>query len=248
MPLPSFAKQDEIPEAFRSAYIEREGKWVPDDSDVAGLKKSQKTLLDEKKAADAELANWKKVLGDTKPEEVAALLESRRKADDEAARKAGDFDKVLEKRINETKAEYEKRIEALAPFKQKYEDREVDLAIRDAAAKAGIIPEDMKYVIQILKGSRVKLDEKSGKVGVYDADGDLTGLSVEKFFAETFKAEAPKFYQSAGGSGGGANGGGSGGRSTNGQPTDLEDFAQRITTDPAALKLAASGKLPVRVS
>ncbi len=43
---------------------------------------------------------------------------------------------------------------------------------------------------------------------MYDRDGDPTGLSVEKFYAETFKAEAPKFYGSTAGSGGGASGGG----------------------------------------
>jgi len=200
MPLPTFATLDEVPEAVRDGYIEKNGKWVPDNS-------ADRTILAEKKAADAELARLRAALGDTKPEDIAALRKAQKDAEEAEQRKAGDFDKLLEKRLNETKAEYEKRINELAPYKTKYEDRELDIAIRDAAAKAGVISEDMKHVLQITKGSRVKLDEKTGKPVVVDADGDVTGQSVEKFFAETFKAEAPKFYEAAGGSGGGATGG-----------------------------------------
>jgi hypothetical protein len=216
MPLPaSFDTLEAIPEAFRSVYVEKDGKYVPDDSDTRGLKDSQKRLLDEKKKSDAELTRFRETLGDAKPEDVAAILKAHRDGEEERQKKAGEFDKLIEKRVNETKAEYEKRLAEALPYKQKYEDRELDIAIRDAAAKAGVISEDMKLVIPIVKGSRIKLDDKTGKPVVYDADGDPTGLSVEKFFAETFKAEAPKFYAPSGGSGGGSNGG-SGSRSGSG--------------------------------
>jgi|SRR6185437_976854 len=240
MPLPaSFDTLEAIPEAFRSGYIEREGKFVLDDSDTRGLRDSQKRLLDEKKKADAELEKFRTTLGDAKPEDVAAILKAHRETEEDRQKKAGEFDKLLEKRVNETKAEFEKRINELAPYKQKYEDRELDIAIRDAAAKAGVIPEDMKLVIPIVKGSRIKLDEKSGKPIVLDADGDPTGLTVEKFFAETFRAEAPKFYAPSGGSGGGSNGG-SGNRSVNGKVA-VTDAAGIL----ANLDKVAKGQMPV---
>src|SRR6185312_2390102 len=241
MPLPTFEKAEDVPEAVRGGYIEREGKWVPDDSDVAGLKASQRTLLAEKKAAAEERDRLKAVIGDRKPEDVAELLKQHALSEEERQKKAGEFDKLIEKRVNETKAEYEKRLAEALPYKQKNEDRELDIAIRDAAAKAGVISEDMKLVIPIVKGTRVKLDEKTGKPVVYDADGDPTGLTVEKFFAETFKAEAPKFYAPSGGSGGGSNGG-SGSRAGSGTVT-ITDAASIL----ANVDKIAKGQMNVAV-
>lgn len=247
MPLPSFDSKDAIPDPFREAYVEREGKWVPDDSDVRGLKDSQRRLLDEKKTTDAELSRLRTVIGDRKPEDLAALLKKQEEDEEARQRQAGDFDKLLDKRVNETKTEYEKRIAELAPYKQKYEDRELDIAIRDAAAKAGVISEDMRLIIPIVKGTRIKLDEKTGKPVVLDADGDPTGLTVEKFFAEVFKAEAPKFYQAAGGSGGGAGASNSGRTGTDGAVTITADEARDVRKYRAAKAEAERLKVPFRV-
>lgn len=200
MPLPTFDSRDEIPEAFRESYVERNGKFVPDDG-------FQRQLLDEKKKADAELAKIRQALGDRKPEDIAALLKAQQEAEEERQRKAGEHDKILEKRINETKAEYEKRISELAPYKTKYEDSVLEGAIRKAAIAANVNAKDLEeYVIPLTKGRRITLDEQ-GKLVVKDKEGDPTGLTVEKFFAETFKAESPKFYEGTGGSGGGATAG-----------------------------------------
>lgn len=246
MPLPaSFDTLDAIPEAFRSGYVEREGKFVLDDSDVAGLKASQRTLLAEKKAAAEERDRLKAIIGDRKPEDVAALLKAHADSEEERQKKAGDFDKLLEKRVNETKAEYERRITELAPYKEKYEDRELDLAIRESAGKAKVIAEDMKAVIKLVKGDRVRLDATTGKPIVVDEDGDVTGLTLDKFFAETFRAEYPKFYQPAGGSGGGSAGGsgGSGSRSAHGT-VDATDNAAML----ANLDAIATGKIKVNAA
>lgn len=206
MSLKMFDSKDAVPESLRESAIEtKDGKWAV--ADVDGLKSSQERLLDEKKKLQGKYEELERSLGGLTPEQIAKYRTDLQRLEDEQARKAGDFDKLLEKRVNETKAEYEKRIAELSPYKTKYEDREVEIAIRDAATKAGVIPTDLPFVLDIVKGRRVKLDEKSGKVVVIDKDGDVTGLTVEKFFAETFKAEAPKFYGATSGSGGGSNGG-----------------------------------------
>ncbi len=221
MPLPRFKTRDEVPEAFRDSYVQRGDEWVPDDS---GYQSKNSQLLDEKKRIQQQFDELKSQLGDMTPEQIKKLREDQQRAEDEAARKAGDFDKLLDKRINETKAEYEKRIEALSPYKTKFEDLHVEVAIRDAAAKAGVTAADLPLIVEIHKGRRIKYDEKTGKTVVVDKDGDVTGLTVEKFYAETFKGEAPKFYSPEGGSGGGASS--SGARTTtNGAPT---------VTDPAS--------------
>jgi hypothetical protein len=213
MSLKLFAVKDAIPESLRESAIEtKDGQWAV--SDVEGLRSSQQKLLDEKKRLQDEYEQMRQSLGGLTPAQIAKYREDMQRLEDDQARKAGDFDKLLEKRIGETKAEYEKRLAALEPYKQKYEDRELEIAIRDAASKAGVIATDLPFVLDIVKGRRIKYDEKAGKAVVFDKDGDPTGLSVEKFFAESFKAEAPKFYEPAGGSGGGAGGGGGGGKPT----------------------------------
>jgi hypothetical protein len=202
MPLPVFKTKDEIPEAFRSEYMEKDGQWVPNLEDVTGIKANARKVLDEKKKLEDQL---NAALGGRKLEDVADLLRKQQELEEAQARKAGDFDKLLEKRVNETKAEYDKQIAALSPFKQKYEDRELEGIIRKAAIPAGVDPRDLEeYVIPLVKGRRIRLD--GDKVVVLDRDGDPTGLSPEKFFTDAFKTEAPKFYQAAGGSGGGSAG------------------------------------------
>src|SRR5438045_2838443 len=140
MPLPTFNSKEDIPEVMRDGYVERNGKWVPEIDD-SGMRDNQRRAVEEARVAKDALRS---LLGDRKPEEVADILRTHQSAEEERAKKAGDFDKLLEKRVNETKAEYEKRIAELAPYKTKYEDRELDIAIRDAASKSGVNSDDMR--------------------------------------------------------------------------------------------------------
>jgi hypothetical protein len=207
MSLKVFDAKDAIPESLRDSAVEtKDGKWAV--ADVEGLNSWKERLLDEKKKLQARYEELERSLGGLNPEQIAKYREDLKRLEDEQARKAGDFDKLLEKRVGETKAEYEKRLSEAEKYRVKYIDREIEFAIRDAAAKAGVPQEDIPYVVDLHKGRRVQYDDKTGKPVVYDRDGDPTGLSVEKFYAETFKAEAPKFYGSTAGSGGGASGGG----------------------------------------
>jgi hypothetical protein len=207
MSLKVFDAKDAIPESLRDSAVEtKDGKWAV--ADVEGLNSWKERLLDEKKKLQARYEELERSLGGLNPEQIAKYRADMARLEDEAARKAGDFDKLLEKRVGETKAEYEKRLAEAEKYRVKYIDREIEFAIRDAAAKAGVPQEDIPYVVDLHKGRRVQYDDKTGKPVVYDRDGDPTGLSVEKFYAETFKAEAPKFYGSTAGSGGGASGGG----------------------------------------
>lgn len=227
MSLKLFESKDAIPESLRESAVEtKEGKWAV--ADVDGLKSSQERLLDEKKKLQAKYEELERSLGGLSSEQIQKYRTDMARLEEEQARKAGDFDKLLEKRIGETKAEYEKRLAEAEQYKTKYVDREVEFAIRDAAAKAGVPPEDIPYVVDLHKGRRVRYDEKTGKTVVYDRDGDPTGLSVEKFYAESFKAEAPKFYGSTAGSGGGSTGGST--RAPGGAPaiTDQASFLANL--------------------
>lgn len=203
MPLPVFKTKDEIPEAFRSEYTEKNGEWVPNIEDVSGIKANARKVLDEKKKLEDAM---KAALGDRNLDDVAAILKKQQELEDASLGK----DKLMEKRLAERDAEWQKKFDAVAPYKTKYEARELESAIRKAAIPAGVDPKDLEeYVIPLVMNRRIRLD--GDKVIVLDRDGDPTGLTPEKFFAEAFKAEAPKFYAAAGGSGGGSSGGSSGG-------------------------------------
>lgn len=245
MPLPVFETQDQIPEPFRAAYVERDGKWVPDDSDVAGLKESQRRALDEKKKAAAEAQRLRDAMGDMTPEEIVALRDARRQAEEDRLRK-GDPEKLIEKRVNEAIAPLKQELEAARTYKQKYEDAELDRAIRSAAGASKVRGEMLDDVVELTRGKRIKLGE-DGRMHVYDRDGDPLGVTVEQFFAETLKKEKPYLYDSALGSGGGATGG-SGGAAVvrNGvvrvDPTNMVDVVK------ANLDGVLSGKVQVQTA
>ncbi|MCO4101046.1 MAG: hypothetical protein HEQ38_16965 [Gemmatimonas sp.] len=228
MSLKMFESRDAVPESLRESAIEtKDGKWAV--ADVEGLKSSQTRLLDEKKKLQDEYEGMKRSLGGLSPEQIAKYREDMQRLEDEAARKAGDFDKLLEKARNEVRSEYEPKVAEMSQYKTMYVDNRVEIAIRDAAIKAGVPQEDLPYVVDLHKGRRVRYDEKSGKPVVYDKDGDPTGLTLEKFYADVFKAEAPKFYGPTGGSGGGASTAG-GGRVPAGQvaATDQAAFLSNL--------------------
>lgn len=206
MSLPEFKTKDEVPEPFRAEYIERDGKWVFDDKEAVGLKESQKKLLNEKKAAEKETQRLKELHGDLDEDAIAELIKGRRSKEEEDAKKSGDFEKLFAKREKELRAELEPKVLEGEKAKQALEARDLETIIRDSAGKAKVIGADMKAVIKLTMGDRVK--KEGDKYVVYDADGDPTTLSVDKFFAETFKTEYPKFYEASGAGGGGAGAGG----------------------------------------
>jgi hypothetical protein len=146
MPLPTFDSKDAIPEAFRDAYVEKEGKWIPaPNEDVEGLKTNHRRVLDEKKKLEQEFQSIKGALGDAKPEEVAEILKAHRASEEERSKKAGEFDKILEKRLNELRTEYEPKVKAGEEAIRKLEDYEFDRFVREAALAGGVSEKDLRW-------------------------------------------------------------------------------------------------------
>jgi hypothetical protein len=237
MPLPTFEKQDDIPEAVRGGYVEKNGKWVPEVDD-SGLRENHRRAVEESRSLKEQIKNH---LGDRKLEEVGEIIKSHETAEEKRQRDAGKHDEILAKRLKEKDDQAALIVKENAELKRFREDTILDGAIRTAAAKGGVIADDMHLVIPIVKGSRIRLDDK-GKPVVYDADGDVTGLTVEKFFAETFKAEASKFYQPAGGSGGGASSGSSSAAQRSSASGSIQDPSFLL----ANLEGIGSGKVKAR--
>jgi hypothetical protein len=198
MPFPTYAKQDEIPEAFRSEYEEREGAWHPKVPDVTKLNSALQS--ERVRAAEQERLRRaaEKELDDLKRAEKAKAAgisdeEMQKLRDDEAKAR-----KPLEDELSTVKAENRKL---------KLTDR-----VKALALAAGVMPDRIKQAMKILD-ERTDLTDASGIV-VKDEDGKITTETVEDFLGKTFKKESPWFYAGTGASGSGAlgsSGGGGGG-------------------------------------
>lgn len=110
MELPVFETQDEVPESFRDAYVEKGGKWVPNipepksSEDTSGLKAKNKELLEKLQASSERM----KVFGDRTPEQIQEDLDLAAKTREKKAKDEGDFEslrkQIAEKHDTEKKA------------------------------------------------------------------------------------------------------------------------------------------------
>ena len=160
---------DAVPEAFRDAYEKTETGYrlkVEGVEDTSGLKSALQKERDRAKAADAYVK-----LGLT-PEEIAELKSAKEKADDEAARKAGDFEALL----NKHKESASKEIEARETKAKALEGKLADLMLGDGLTKAlleaGATKEGVELLSRVLRDrARLEVSDGGARVTVLDADG-----------------------------------------------------------------------------
>ena len=202
MPLPVFDKQADVPEAFRSEYEERDGKWHPkaDNStaeELAAEKRKRAALLDEKKE--------EKRLREAAEAERDALKRAKDAAD------KGITEEQLQK-IKDDEAKARKPIED-ENATLKAENRKLKLTdrVKVMALAAGVMPDRIEKAMKDLEG-RVDLAQGGDTIVVKNTKGEVTTESIEDFLGKTYKAEASFFYGGTGSSGSGAEGsnGGSG--------------------------------------
>ena len=90
MPLAAIVESiDSVPEAFRSEYTEKDGKFhlnVEGLEDTGALKLTLQKERDARKALEKDVAAWKK-LGKT-PDEIAELTAAKEREAEEAAKNA----------------------------------------------------------------------------------------------------------------------------------------------------------------
>lgn len=187
MPFPTYAKQEEIPEAFRSEYEERDGAWHPKVPDVSKLNSAleaerEKARTEEKarKLAQKELEELKR----TEKAKAAGISEeelTQIRADEAKARKP------LEDELATTKA---------AIRKLKLTDR-----VQTLALKHGVMADRIEDAMLALQ-PRTDLTDADG-IAVKDKEGKVTTETIDDFLAKTFKAEKPWLYAGSGASGSG---------------------------------------------
>jgi hypothetical protein len=225
-----YATQDEIPEALRSAYVERDGKFIldletgGDDSKLKGaLEKERKDRAN----LERMLADIKSKLGDADPAKAREALTAL--ADLEEKALLGELppglqtkvDGLVAKRTERMAADHKKREEELLgenkTFKTKLEELLIDNAIRAAATKSGVratAVEDAvllgKTVFRLKDGNPVPM---KGEEILYGKEPNKP-MTMEEWLAERATDRAHWFEPSTGGGatppGGGTRQGGAG--------------------------------------
>jgi hypothetical protein len=210
MPLPIFATEAEIPEAFRPEYEERDGQWHPRIVSELELERQKRTtLLDEKKEADRKRRE---------AEERAERL-----AREEEAKRKGITDEELQ-RIRDAEAEARRPIEEEnRKLKEQLRTIQHTDKLRAAAIAAGVLGDRIEDAMLVLERRTTLTDD--GAIAVLDADGKVTAKTLQAFLEVDFQKEKPWLYEYRGGSGSGS------GRSTggggNGAPTPDDTRARK---------------------
>lgn len=170
--------------------------------DNSGIKGALEKERLKGRLVDAIRKDFPKATDDEIRDAVKKALKTKDKPEGET-----DVEKVtrLEKKIREElDAEYSPIKKELDELKSKGKATSKEKQLREAAKAANVIDDDLDDVIALTR-DQFDLDEK-GKAYHLDADGDPSSISIEKFYADTFKKKRPKFYKAPDKSGGDAPG------------------------------------------
>jgi hypothetical protein len=231
----------EVPEAFHSLYIEKDGEFV---LEVDGAVSKDK--LDEFRDTNIALKRERDELtakyGDIDPDKYRELSDLDRRQREKKLIDAGKVDELVAERVNAMKSDFEKQLAALGGEKSKLttqlEGLVIDNAIRDAATKAGV---RSTAVDDVLLRGRSLFKLQDGRAVPMEGDKPIFGKSGDPMdigeWVGTLTEKAPHLFESS--SGGGAKGS---------QPQGLG--AGRISRDDSSGFLAnldaiASGKATV---
>jgi hypothetical protein len=186
MPFPVFGTLDEVPEAFRAEYENRDGAWHAKVPDVATLELTLVKVRGEKADVTSKLREAES--------RVAAL-----QAEIEA-RKGGATEAQLADIQARAQAAMTPLQEELAQFKSKYRKSVLSDRVQAFALQYGVMPDRIKVAMKILD-DRVDLGDEDGIVWK-DAEGRVTAMSPEQFFADFKKSHEYLFaFTGKGGSG-----------------------------------------------
>jgi DNA-binding transcriptional MerR regulator len=225
---------DGVDEALHGFYTQGEdGKFHLED--VTALRNSMKhakTERDEARRKAASVAKWEK-LGKS-PDEIQALLEAQAAKEEEAARKAGDFDSILNQHKTAWEGEKSQLTGQVDFWQNKYKNAELSYALTSELSKAEVTTEGLEVLPRILK-ERVKFEVEGDKVHIkiLAADGATPmaggGADGQATFADLVKDAKTKYPSLFKGSGQGGSGASDTGGSGGNPPTNLKRSQMTVT-------------------
>ena len=243
------AQKDQIPAGFESHYVERDGAFhldVKGDAD-SEYRKNNIALMQQLRE------NAKRFEG-IDPEAVRTLMAEKAKLEEANALKAGEFQKVLESRVQPLKAELDKKAAELERYQSRLAVIQIDQAVVAEATKRGLRPSALRDITARAKETFRLVD---GVPQAVESDGTTVRLAKDGMAALSIAewidgqvSEAPHLFESNAGGGAAGNvtgGGGIGGRAPAKNPWKKESLniteQMRITkSDPqmaARLEAAA---------
>lgn len=164
MPLPTFATREEIPEAFRDEYIEKDGKWVPNVEDVSGLKSALERQKDEARKAKERA----KELEDLAKQKASGLTD-----EEIAARR---------KEIDEATAPYR---EKLTQMEQRMRGLQLDSRIKTMLGEAGFDAKRIDATFRLI-ADRFDLNESGSPILKDKPTADLVTYLRDEVGAKEF--------------------------------------------------------------
>lgn len=222
----SYATADEVPAAFKSLYVEKDGvhnlnltrfKGVKTEADVNNISRA---LTNEKNNHKELRTKWGAFFGDKKPEDVQAMLDRYPELEQIAANKIDDkqLNELAEQRAKTRLAPLERNVQTLtsavaerdniiAGYKQAETRRTIHDEVRGFATKSKVVATAVEDVLMLAEN--VFEIAEDGKVITKDnIKGVPPGLSPEVWLQEMQKARPHWWPPSSGGGGSGGGGGG----------------------------------------
>jgi hypothetical protein len=244
------ATKAEIPAEHAGLYVERDGAWhleVEGAVDRAKLEEFRATNVALLKERDELKARFDGI----DPDAVRKLAEEKRKLEEAAQLKAGEFEKVLEARVKTVRGELEQQLAGVATERDSLHARlaaiEIDQAVVGEASKRGLrgtalpdITARARNTFRLVNGVPQAF-EGDGQTPRAGRDG-VTPLSVAEW-VDTQVAEAPHLFENnaGGGASGNGSGGAGGGKGSGKNPFrkdtwNLTEQMRLQKTDPALAK------------
>lgn len=130
------------------------------------------------------------------PQEIAEMKAQREQAEEEAARKAGEWDKLREKLQTQFETDKKTLLERLSAVEASEHEARVESGLKSALIEAGVTEEGASILPDLLK-NRAKIESVDGKrvVKIFDTDGSqmLTKAGRDATFADLAAAAAEKY-------------------------------------------------------
>ena len=239
MALPEFAKLEEVPEAFRELYEEKDGKVIPKappEMDAEGLTEKGRLAI---KAERTTAENAEKA------RKAAEKLANELK-DQLAAKSAG----ISEAALKELREKVRSDLKAEAAEELAAKQAEID-ALTGVKGENRVLKLDTK-VKKTFLDAEVRHDRVDALFTLTHADYDLTdddkpklvnhpGMTIEQYVKTVLKKRFPEFFRGSQGSGGGTGGA----YGTDGKPiggTTADDVAKNPAAAMTAARAAGQGR------
>lgn len=197
---------DEVPEAVRSLYVEKDGEFALQVEGMVGKEK-----LDEFRTTNIELKKQIEALTEkfdgVDPELFKELNSKAQKERDKKLIDSGKVDEIVNERVTAAKSGFEKELKKAGDENRKLniqlEGLLIDNAVRDAASKSGV---RAGAVEDVLLRARQVFKVQDGKAVAFDGDKQLYGatgdpLSVSEYISGKLAESAPHLFEQSQGSG-----------------------------------------------